>query len=198
MIPSTWPPERASGEKRILGKVFAAGQTAPKDLADVVSLLEPIGQVSWIRWNNDTQRNDLSAYVKAGCSMDALVNAFTASPRAFSDYPKLSQSFFRGAMPPTLRSNIAQLMRNPSWEVNVPDEGALRMLGYALATPYFGAIKSSLGTIFLAQVDWRRSPGSAAGPACWPLCRITVWPPPMTTGRWSLSSWRVATTATTP
>ena len=282
MIPSTWTPERDSGEKRILGKVFPAGQTAPKDLADVVGLLtshpnvgpfvslrliqhlvksnpspaylarvaarfrsngaggvgdmkavlkavlldaearagddparsrsddgkirepvlhrsavfralgcqgaannypgydlstqkplrpesvfsfyaptdrapgsnllapeqrlitaseltERIGQLSWIRWNNDSQRNDRSAYVKAGCSLDGLVNAFAASPRAFGDY--LSRSFFRGAMPPTLRSNIAQLMSNPSWDVNVPDDGALRMLGYALATPYFGAIK---------------------------------------------------------
>ena len=67
--------------------------------------------------------------------------AFANSPRAFNDL--LSARFFRGAMPPTLRSNIEQIMREPwpPWNKNDPFEGAMRMIGFALATPYFGVSK---------------------------------------------------------
>lgn len=284
MIPSTWPPDRDAGEKRVLGRVFAAGQSAEKDLQDAVALLtshpnvapfvalrliqhhvksnptpayvgrvaavfrnngsgvvgdmktlikavlldpearagddpakaraddgmvrepalhrsaifralgcqraptnstngdywlsaqphwwaesvfsfyaptdrapgsnllapeqkllvaseftERLGQLNWIRYNQATRSNDLSAYTTAGCSLDALVKAFSTSPRAFNDY--LGTAFFRGAMPPTLRANIEQLMLSPSWDVNSPDDGALRLLQFALATPYFGVIQ---------------------------------------------------------
>jgi len=63
------------------------------------------------------------------------------SARAFNDL--LSLRFFRGAMPPTLRTNIEQMMReaNPPWNRNDPAEGAMRMIGLALATPYFGVSK---------------------------------------------------------
>jgi hypothetical protein len=44
-------------------------------------------------------------------------------------------------MPPTLRSNIEQLIRNPQWNAANISEGALRMLDYALASPYYGVIK---------------------------------------------------------
>lgn len=76
-----------------------------------------------------------------GCDLTGLRGAFVHSPRAFSDY--LAVRYFRGAMPPTLRSNIEQLMREPGppWNVLDPSEGALRMLGYALLTPYYGIIK---------------------------------------------------------
>jgi uncharacterized protein (DUF1800 family) len=39
MVPSTWPPERDAGAKRVLGRDFAAGQPADKDLRDAVDLL---------------------------------------------------------------------------------------------------------------------------------------------------------------
>jgi hypothetical protein len=44
-------------------------------------------------------------------------------------------------MPPTLRSNLEQLIREAMSGQPVPDEVAMRMLGFALATPYFGVIK---------------------------------------------------------
>jgi uncharacterized protein (DUF1800 family) len=39
MVPSTWAPERDSGAKTVLGRVFPAGQSQQKDLQDLVSLL---------------------------------------------------------------------------------------------------------------------------------------------------------------
>ena len=39
MVPSTWAPERDSGAKRVLGRTLPAGQSAPKDLDDVVATL---------------------------------------------------------------------------------------------------------------------------------------------------------------
>lgn len=113
---------------------------APEQKLLVASeLTERLGQLNWIRFNNATKANDLSAYTAAGCSLDALIKAFTTSPKAFSDH--LAQAYFRGAMPPTLRANIEQLMLAPSWDVNAPDYGALLMLQFALATPYFGVIQ---------------------------------------------------------
>jgi uncharacterized protein (DUF1800 family) len=124
---------------------------APTDRAPGSNLLAPeqklliaseltsrLNEPSGYRYNPTTKGNDLEAYTASGCSLDALIAAFNTSPTAYSDL--LSQAFFRGAMPPTLRANIAQLMRNPTWDTAAPDEGALRMLGFALATPYFGVI----------------------------------------------------------
>ncbi len=39
MVPSKWAAERDSGQKRVLGRTFAAGQDAPKDLDDAIDLL---------------------------------------------------------------------------------------------------------------------------------------------------------------
>lgn len=39
MVPSSWPPDRDSGEKKILGRTFPAGQTQDKDLDDAIDLL---------------------------------------------------------------------------------------------------------------------------------------------------------------
>lgn len=98
-----------------------------------------LGELNWIRWNRTTTQNDLSAYKNAGCKTDALITAFTRSSRDFSDY--LSQSFFRGAMPPTLRRNLELLMTSNTWLGSTPDEKAINLLSFALATPYFGVIK---------------------------------------------------------
>jgi uncharacterized protein (DUF1800 family) len=75
----------------------------------------------------------------AGCDTNALMDAYSTSPTAFIDF--LSTRYFRGAMPPTLRSNIEQLIRNPQWNTANVTEGPLRMLDYALASPYYGVIK---------------------------------------------------------
>ncbi len=52
-----------------------------------------------------------------------------------------ARRFFRGAMPPTLRSYLEQLIREQSGSRRDQDELALLMIGLALASPYYGVIK---------------------------------------------------------
>jgi hypothetical protein len=77
--------------------------------------------------------------LQAGCQVDRLVQAYGQSTSAYLDM--LSMRYFRGAMPPTLRSNIEQLIAEPAWGRDDTTQGALRMLDYALSTPYYGVIK---------------------------------------------------------
>jgi uncharacterized protein (DUF1800 family) len=93
------------------------------------------------RYNSTTRLHEYQTYLDAGCPLDDLSAKLKRSPAEFVDL--LSQRYFRGAMPPTLRSNLEQIarLRNPPWNVNDPHEGTLRLIGYALATPYFGASK---------------------------------------------------------
>ncbi|MBL8362775.1 MAG: DUF1800 family protein [Rubrivivax sp.] len=128
------------------------GFYAPTDTAPGSNLLAPeqrlinsaelttrLGELNWNRWDPSRQVNDLALYTAAGCDAQAFADAYASSPRAFLDL--LSLRYFRGAMPPTLRSTIEQLIRNPQWNVNDPTEGPMRMLAYALSTPSFGVIK---------------------------------------------------------
>ena len=120
---------------------------APTDRAPGSGLLSP--EQKLINASELTMRFDLSSMTRqgesvrllatAGCDINALINAYSTSPSAFNHF--LSARFFRGAMPPTLRSNIEQLIRNPQWNAANISEGALRMLDYALASPYYGVIK---------------------------------------------------------
>jgi uncharacterized protein (DUF1800 family) len=120
---------------------------APTDRAPGSGLLSP--EQKLINASELTMRFDLSSMTRqgesvrllatAGCDINALINAYSTSPSAFNDF--LSARFFRGAMPPTLRSNIEQLIRNPQWNAANISEGAMRMLDYALASPYYGVIK---------------------------------------------------------
>lgn len=114
-------------------------------LAPEQKLLSPpemtgrLGDLNGFRWDPKTQRNSMAAINAAGCLTDPLIKAYAQSTRAFSDH--ISERWFRGAMPPTLRSNIDQMVRQPSWDTRTPEEGALRMLSFALTTPYYGVIK---------------------------------------------------------
>ena len=120
---------------------------APTDRAPGSGLLSP--EQKLINASELTMRFDLSSMTRqgesvrllatAGCDINALINAYSTSPSAFNHF--LSARFFRGAMPPTLRSNIEQLIRNPQWNAANISEGAMRMLDYALASPYYGVIK---------------------------------------------------------
>ena len=125
---------------------------APTDRAPGSNLLAPeqrlltaqeltsrLNQGNGYRWNWKQNRSSLDAFVAAGCEVQPLVDAYARSPRDFSDY--VAPRYFRGAMPPTLRTNIEQLIRQPQWNVNDPYEGPLLMLDFALSTPYFGVIK---------------------------------------------------------
>ncbi len=111
-------------------------------LATTQELRDRTNQASWpVAWDNATQKQDVSRLRTAGCDIDALSAAFFKSPTAYADY--LSARYFRGAMPPTLRSNLTDMMSLtwPPYNKTLPFEGPLRMLNYATLTPYFGAMK---------------------------------------------------------
>ncbi|WP_284615611.1 DUF1800 domain-containing protein [Aquabacterium humicola] len=108
-------------------------------LLNADELTQRMGHWNWVRWNDVTRTNDRTVLTDAGCDIEPLVKAFATSPRVFADH--LSERYFRGAMPPTLRSNLEQLMKDAPWDARNPDDGALWLLGYATNTPYFGVIK---------------------------------------------------------
>ena len=111
-------------------------------LATTEELRNRTNQASWpVQWDNVTQKQDVSRLRTAGCQIDALSAAFFKSPAAYADH--LSARYFRGAMPPTLRSNLVDIMslQWPPYNKNDATEGPLRMLNYATLTPYFGAMK---------------------------------------------------------
>jgi len=108
-------------------------------LVNASELTGRLNLVNGTRWDHLAQQNNLKVLTNAGCGIDAVVRAYSASPRAFNDL--LSERFFRGAMPPTLRSNVEQLIKQPQWDTKDPAEGTLRMLDYALTSPYYGVIK---------------------------------------------------------
>ena len=124
---------------------------APTDRAPGSNLLAPeqgllvateltrrLSELNW-RTQGGGITIDQAYFSRKGCSLEALVKAFGDSPRAFSDL--LAQQYFRGAMPPTLRVNLEQLIVASPELAASPDYGALRMLQFALSTPYFGVIQ---------------------------------------------------------
>ncbi len=120
---------------------------APTDRAPGSNLLAPeqklvnasefIGRLNLV--SSIRQNNNWKMFTKAGCDIDAVVRAYSTSPRAFNDW--LSEKFFRGAMPPTLRSNVEQLIQQPPWVIGDSAGATLLMLDYALTSPYYGVIK---------------------------------------------------------
>ena len=111
MVPSTWPPERDSGKKVVLGRTFENGQSAPKDLDDAVDLLmkhENIGPFVALRLIQQFVTSDPSpAYVKrvadafrnngAGVAgdMKAVIKAVLLDPEArLGDDPAKLQAGF--------------------------------------------------------------------------------------------------------
>jgi uncharacterized protein (DUF1800 family) len=73
----------------------------------------------------------------SGCVVSPFGQAFARSPQAFVDL--VSERYFRGAMPATLRQNLIALA--PEQGGNTPDEKAVALMLYALASPYYGVIK---------------------------------------------------------
>lgn len=118
MVPSTWPPERDSGSKTVLGHVFPAGQSQEKDLRDAVELLtdhpnhapfialrmiqhlvksDPtsayVGRVAAVyRDNGQRMRGDMRAVVKA-VLLDAEARAGDNPAQARRDDGKFRESF---------------------------------------------------------------------------------------------------------
>jgi uncharacterized protein (DUF1800 family) len=72
-----------------------------------------------------------------GCNPGLYGQAFSRSPAAFVDL--VSERYFRGAIPATLRQNLIALA--PDIWGNTPDEKAISLLLFALASPYYGVIK---------------------------------------------------------
>ncbi len=84
----------------------------------------------------DPNRN-ITNTTQSGCDVATLGQAFSKSPKDLIDL--ISTRWFRGAMPPTLRSNLAGLAVSQTWDS--PDRAAMVLLQFALSTPYFGVIK---------------------------------------------------------
>lgn len=78
-----------------------------------------------------------SRLASAGCQISAFGQALSTSPRAFVDL--VSERYFRGAMPQTLRQNLQELVATANGAT--PNQKAISLLQYALATPYYGAIR---------------------------------------------------------
>lgn len=129
------------------------GFYAPTDRAPLSNLLAPEQRLSdarelttrlsdpiaMLRWDPIARRHDPQAMRDAGCDVDGVVAAYARSPKDFLDL--LSARYFRGSLPPTLRSNLDQMIRQPTWNVDDTFLGPMRMLGVALATPNYGVIK---------------------------------------------------------
>lgn len=116
----------------------------PTDRAPGSNLLAPeqkLLNADELTWRMGGMKWHLTKFTEnatAGCDMAALGRAFSESPKALIDL--LSAHWFRGAMPPTLRSNLEALaVGQGTWAT--PDEGALTLMLYALSSPYFGVIK---------------------------------------------------------
>ena len=127
------------------------GFYSPTDRAPGSNLLAPeqklvtsreishrFGAPSNFRWTSPGVYTS-NRYLAAGCDIAELSTALAKSPRGFIDL--VSLRYFRGAMPPTLRSYLEQLIREMSANYRDLDQLAVVMLGFALASPYYGVIK---------------------------------------------------------
>lgn len=81
----------------------------------------------------------IGAYTRnaATCDTAAFADALNRSHTAFVDL--VSSRYFRNAMPPVLRQNLLALA--PTVWGETPADKALALLKFALATPYYGAIR---------------------------------------------------------
>ena len=74
----------------------------------------------------------------SGCQIDELARILERSPKEFVD--TLNTRYFRGVMPPLLRSSILDLAAGQTtW--GSPRRKAVRLLQYALSSPAFGVMK---------------------------------------------------------
>jgi hypothetical protein len=141
------PPNQAPFNAESVFSFYAPTDRAPgsnllapeQRLLNASELTNRLNLSSGLRWDHEAQQSNLTPFTQAGCSVQALVDAYAASPRVFADL--LNDRYFRGAMPPTLRTSLEQLIAKPQWDARNPQEGAFRMLDYALSSPYFGVVK---------------------------------------------------------
>jgi Protein of unknown function (DUF1800) len=125
------------------------GYYAPTDRAPGSNLLAPeqglvnaseltdrLNILNGLRFDRTANAQSMAAFTRAGCHADQFVAAYQISPGAFLDL--VSLRYFRGAMPPTLRTSMEELIRKPQWNTADPAEGTMRMLSYALSSPSYG------------------------------------------------------------
>lgn len=106
-------------------------------LLNMNELTSRISAMSWrLADPNNVNRN--GNLVSSGCDLATFAAAFSQSPKAYVDL--VSIRFFRGAMPPTLRSTLQSLMVGEKNWLS-PEEGALSLLQFALTSPYYGVIQ---------------------------------------------------------
>lgn len=113
---------------------------APTDRAPGSNLLAPeqrLLNASEFTFRLTTGIADGAQLAGSYCGVDSFGRAYSTSPQALADL--ISERFFRGAMPATLRQNLIELAPT-TWGAN-PNEKALSLLQFALATPYYGVIR---------------------------------------------------------
>ena len=105
----------------------------------IVGTMEMNNRFGTLNWNLLDPNNPASArnLANSGCDVTTPARLQQSDPAAFLDF--ISQRWFRGAMPPTLRSKMATLMQSESWASG--EEAALTMIQFALASPYYGAMR---------------------------------------------------------
>ena len=112
----------------------------PTDRAPGSNLLAPEQRLltaEELSWRLGGGLADAVKRAGADCDASPFGRAFAASPAAFADL--VNERFFRGAMPATLRQNVIDLA--PSTWGDTPDQKAISLLLFALATPYYGVIR---------------------------------------------------------
>ncbi|WP_348699059.1 DUF1800 domain-containing protein [Duganella fentianensis] len=105
----------------------------------IVGTMELNSRFGILNWNLLDPNNLASASNRAnsGCDVTTPGKLLQSDPAAFLDW--VSQRWFRGAMPPTLRSKMASLQQSSTYGTS--EELALTMIQFALASPYYGAMR---------------------------------------------------------
>jgi uncharacterized protein (DUF1800 family) len=138
--PRQWPfaPATVFGFYAPTDRAPGSNLLAPEQkLVNAMELSGRFGDASGIYWSHGQTSK---GFVDAGCNLAEFSTALSQSSKAFIDL--VSMRYFRGAMPPALRSNLEQLIAEARSYANfVADEQALVMLGFALGTPSFGVVK---------------------------------------------------------
>jgi uncharacterized protein (DUF1800 family) len=106
-------------------------------LLNTIELRNRIGGLHWPLLNTNNP-DRLSNRNDSGCQLSLFAQAFSESPTSFINL--VSQRWFRGAMPPTLRQKMQDLMLSGQG-YSTAEEGALNLLQFALTSPYFGVMK---------------------------------------------------------
>ncbi|MES2634758.1 MAG: DUF1800 domain-containing protein [Pseudomonadota bacterium] len=99
-------------------------------IVNASELTQRLGSMGW--------QLQQGAGAASGCDTNSLGQAFALSPRTLID--QISLRWFRGAMPPTLRSNLQTLATGQNLGTDATSN-ALVLTQYALTTPFYGVIK---------------------------------------------------------